>query len=266
MVKYTLRLICIGLIAALAGSCRTYKQDIMLRVDDLKPGMLRTEVAEAERNYTIRPDDLLEVAVYTNKGERIIDPDFALMRELGGGGQVQQVRVSPKYLVQENGLVKLPMIGETDLEGYTLFEADSILSAAYNEFYKESFVLTSFVNKRVVVLGATGGMVIPLPNENMNLLEVLALAGGITGKGKAYNIRLISGDLDNPQVQLIDLSTIEGMRKASLQVHSGDIVYVEPMRKVLSETIRDITPVVSLVTSALTLLVIIVNLNTKSTP
>ncbi|WP_017730233.1 polysaccharide biosynthesis/export family protein [Nafulsella turpanensis] len=262
MTKFIFRLICFGLIAGLAGSCRAYKQDIMLRVEDLEPGMLKMEVAEAERNYTIQPDDLLEVAVYTNKGERIIDPDFALMRELGAGtGQAQQNRSSPKYLVQENGLVKLPMIGEIELEGYTLPQADSVLSRAYNEYYKESFVLTSFVNKRVVVLGATGGMVIPLPNENMSLLEVLALAGGIAGKGKAYNIRLISGDLDNPQVQLIDLSTIEGMRQASLQVHSGDIVYVEPMRKVLTETIRDITPVVSLVTSALTLLVIIVNLN-----
>lgn len=233
----------------------------MLQVKELDPVLLRQDLLEAEGNYTIQPNDLLEVEVYTNKGERIIDPDFELVKELRGAGQAQTNRATPRYLVQENGLVRLPMVGEVQLEGYTLHQADSLLARAYNEFYKETFVITRFVNKRVVVLGATGGMLIPLLNENMDVLEVLALAGGISGKGKAGNIRLIRGDLDTPQVQLIDLSTIEGMRQASLKVQSGDIIYVEPARRILPETIRDISPVVGLVTNALTLLIVIINLN-----
>lgn len=233
----------------------------MLQVKELDPVLLRQGLLEAEGNYTIQADDLLEVEVYTNKGERIIDPDFELVKELRGAGQAQTSRANPRYLVQENGLVRLPMVGEVQLEGYTLHQADSLLARAYSEFYKETFVITRFVNKRVVVLGATGSMVIPLLNENMDVLEVLALAGGISGKGKAANIRLIRGDLKAPQVQLIDLSTIEGMRQASLKVQSGDIIYVEPARRVLPETIRDITPVVGLVTNALTLLIVIINLN-----
>ena len=256
-------LFCIGLTALFTTSCKVYKQDIMLQVKELEPGALRQELTEAEGNYTILPNDLLELEVYTNKGERIIDPDFELMKERGAGGQ-QVSRTKPQYLVKENGFVKLPMVGEVRLEGYTLNQADSLLAQAYNEFYKETFVLTRFVNKRVVLLGATGGMVIPLVNENTNVLEVLALSGGLAGKGKAHNIRLIRGDLDNPLVQLIDLSTIEGMRQASLKVQSGDIIYVEPVRRVLPETIRDITPVVGLVANALTLLIVIINLNSSN--
>lgn len=259
-------LLFVGLTTLFSTSCKVYKQDIMLQVKDLEPGRLRQEMAEAEGNYTILPNDLLEVEVYTNKGERIIDPDFELMKAMraGGGGQMQNSRLLPQYLVKENGFVKLPMVGEIRLEGYTLNQADSLLAQAYNEFYKETFVLTRFVNKRVVVLGATGGMVIPLLNENMDVLEVLALTGGIAGKGKAHNIRLIRGALNNPQVQLIDLSTIEGMRQASLKVQSGDIIYVEPVRRILPETIRDVTPVVGLVANALTLLIVIINLNSSN--
>jgi polysaccharide export outer membrane protein len=258
-------LFCIGFVALFATSCKVYKQDIMLQVKDPEVAMLRQSLAEAQGNYTIKPNDLVEVEVYTNKGERIIDPDFELMKELrGGGGQVQNNRIKPQYLVKENGYVKLPMVGEIKLEGYTLNQADSLLSRTYNEFYKETFVLTRFVNKRVVVLGAAGGLVIPMLNEDMNVLEVLALAGGINGKGKAYNIRLIRGDLNDPQVQLIDLSTIEGMQQASLKVQSGDIIYVEPVRRVLPETIRDITPVIGLVANALTLLIVIINLNVSN--
>lgn len=234
----------------------------MLQVEGIDPASLRQEISAVERNYTIQVNDFLELEVFTNQGERIIDPDLELLKELNiAGGQNQANRTRPQYLVQHNGMVRLPMIGEINLEGYTLPQADSILAGAYNEFYKGSFVITRFVNKRVIVLGATGGQVIPLLNENTNLLEVIALSGGLTGKGKAHNIRLIRGDLDHPEVHLINLSTIDGMQKAALKVKPGDIVYIEPIRRVLPETIRDITPVVGLVANALTLLIVIINLN-----
>ena len=44
--------------------------------------------AAAEKNYVIRPNDYLDVRVYTNKGERILDPNGEFARSLGimGGG------------------------------------------------------------------------------------------------------------------------------------------------------------------------------------
>ncbi|MBW3545412.1 MAG: polysaccharide biosynthesis/export family protein, partial [Bacteroidetes bacterium] len=203
------------------GSCQAYKQDIMLQSAAGDYTSLRQQVVAAEKTYTIQAHDLLEVEVYTNKGERIIDPDFELAKEMGGG-QTQSQRIRPQYLVQAGGEVKLPMVGTIALAGNSLQQADSILAHAFSSFYKDPFVLTRYANKRVIVLGAIGGggQVIPLLNQNMNLLEVLALSGGITGRGKAHNIRLIRGDLEQPQVQLIDLSTLEGMQQASLQVQS----------------------------------------------
>ena len=40
---------------------------------------------------------------------------------------------------------------------------------------------TRVTNNRIILLGAQGGRIIPLENDNMNLLEVLALAGGVDG-------------------------------------------------------------------------------------
>lgn len=246
-------------------SCSAYKQDIMLRVTEEDYAILRQQITEAERTYTVRPNDILEVEVFTNKGERIIDPDFALAKELGAG-QLQNQRTLPQYIVEANGEVRLPMIGSTPLAGLNLRQADSVLVEAYSSFYEDPYVITRYINKRVVVLGATakGAQVIPLPNQSMNLLEVLALAGGITGQGKAHNIRLIRGDLDHPLVLLIDLSTIEGMKEAALQVQSGDVIYVEPIRRILPETIRDIAPVVGLISNVLTLVVVIISLSGDS--
>ncbi|WP_242478742.1 polysaccharide biosynthesis/export family protein [Hymenobacter lapidiphilus] len=275
--------------ALLLGSCsaaRVHQQNILFRADGagrLDTAKLRDVVNRAERNYIIQPNDYLEVRVYTNEGERILDPNGELQfgsmtgagstgsngssrpqSALGGsqGGQQQQNQNSNQFLVQHDGVVRLPMVGYQRLTGLTLLQADSLLQTKYTEFYKGVFVTTRVANNRIIVLGATSGgsgQVIQMFNDNMNLLEVLAMAGGIEGAfvgttasgraGRADNIRLIRGSLKNPQVQVIDLTTIDGMRRANLQVEPNDIIYVEPIRRPFYEGLQDATPLFSLIAS-----------------
>jgi polysaccharide export outer membrane protein len=149
------------------------------------------------------------------------------------------------------------MVGEVKLEGLTIREAEALLQDAYEKFYTKPFVVVKYTNKRVVVLGAPGGKVIPLANENMKLLEILALAEGISNDAKAQNIRV----LRNEKVFLVDLSTIEGYHKGNILMEPGDVVYVEPVRKPVSEAVRDYGPLVSLVVSLVTLLIVLNNTN-----
>ncbi|MFA0961890.1 polysaccharide biosynthesis/export family protein [Roseivirga sp. BDSF3-8] len=237
-------------------SCSAYKQHIMFRTaEDFPSGKVGMAVAEAERTYRIRPYDRLTVEVFTNSGERIIDPNFELY-ETGENGEHRLL----EYTVQENGMVRLPVVGELEVGGYTLFQADSLLKVAYSEYFVEPFVISNYVNKRVIVLGGSGGQVIPVVNQNTSVIEVLAMAGGIPMYNKAHNIRLIRGDLDDPIVQVIDLSTIEGMKSASLSVMPGDIIYVEQMARP-GESIRDVAPLLSIITSVLSLTVVLLRNN-----
>ena len=277
-------------------STKYYNQRTLFRLTDsrgnkLDSTKLRIAVNRSERNYVIQPNDFLEVRVNTNGGERILDPNGELQfgQPAGGlpsrssgatpspssssvrtparntGQSAGATSAGSEFLVQADGTVILPMVKRVRVSGLTLLEADSLLAVRYNEFYKESFVTTRVANNRVIVLGATGGQVIPLSNDNMNLLEVLALAGGIDGGGsngggtglyrnggRANNIRIIRGDLKNPRVQQIDLSTLDGMRRANLQVEPNDIVYVEPIRRPLLDALVDAGPVLSLTSLLLT--------------
>lgn len=284
-----LRLWLLGLpLLLLTFSCTTSRvrqQNILFRTDGagrLDTARLRDVVNRAERNYIIQPNDYLDVRVYTNKGERILDPNGELFfgspggTNTGGGGfsrqgtssgiqrgggQQQQQRGNgqqggiSEFLVQHDGIVKLPMIDYVKISGLTLLQADSMLQVRYTEFYKDVFVTTRVSNNRIVILGAAAGgaQIIQMYNDNMNLLEVLAQAGGISGgfvgpsgggggSGRADNIRLIRGDLKNPQVQIIDLTTIDGMRRANLQVEPNDIIYVEPIRRPFYEALADAGP------------------------
>ncbi|GAA4014381.1 hypothetical protein GCM10022408_29490 [Hymenobacter fastidiosus] len=289
--------------AVLFSSCassRYYQQSIMFQtptgvgIDTMK---LRAAVNRTARNYLIQPNDYLRVQVYTNKGERILDPNGELkfgppgstssgtstpgtsrmsqalqsMQSMQGGqsgqGSGQPATTSmaaDEFLVQSNGKVKLPMVDIVSVAGLSLLQADSVLQVRYSAYYKDVFVSTHVTNNRVFVLGHIGGRIVPLTNDNTNLLEVLALIGGLSNNGgnnnnnnnstagalsggRAYNIRLIRGDLKNPQVQVIDLSTIEGMRRANLQVEPNDVVYIEPINRPFFQALSDASSVFGLI-------------------
>ncbi|MFC6996113.1 polysaccharide biosynthesis/export family protein [Rufibacter roseus] len=234
---------------------------------DVNTELLRAAAAEANRNYKIQSNDVLSIRFYTNKGEILVDPNNFLRQELmqssGGGGrmgnqQIGQQQERQDYLVFPNGEVKVPMIGFLPVAGLTVAQADSLFQSRFETYYRDTYVYTQVINRRVVVLGATGGSVIPLPNESMNVVEVLALAGGMPANGKAHNIRLIR-DIASPMpiVQVIDLSTIAGVQKANLRVMPNDVVYVEPFRRVFNESLRDALLVLGAVTNVLTSYIVI---------
>lgn len=250
------RSVLIFLLGILLSSCGVYRQNIMFQTGGAN---LKEVVKVAEGNYRVQVGDKINLNVYSNDGELIIDPNFELRRDMGSAALSGRIE-EPEYLVRPNGEVKLPLVGLLNIVGKTVPQVDSALSVEYGKFYVDAFVSTSISNRRVVVLGAGGlssGQIVPLLNENMTLLEVIALSGGIPNTGKAHNIRLIRGDLTDPEIEVIDLSTVEGMQRASLNVQPNDVIYIEPIRKVVSEGIKDIAPVISLLTSFITLIVLI---------
>lgn len=235
-------------------SCHAYRQNIMFKTEKGADYLVKG-IESAQENYVIRVNDYIEMNVYTNDGELIIDPNYALRKEIGS--QRQGNSETPKYLVQIDGYVDLPMTGKVKLDGLTLSKAKELLEEKYAAFYEKPYVYVKLISKRVIVLGAMGGQVIPLENENMSVLEVIALAGGPDSYSKMFNIRLIRGDFHNPEVYEIDLSTIEGMQKANMGIKPNDVLYVEPVRKVVQETARDIMPLIAMITSMLTLYVLL---------
>ena len=262
-------------------SCRSYNQNIMFRnTESVNLEKLQKSLVNVEQNYIIQPNDYLDVQVYTNKGERIFDPNGELpfgspggtrstgAQRSGGGGQ----NSGQGFLVQYDGTVRLPMVDMVKVSGLTLLQADSLLQILYDTFYVEPFVRTQVTNNRVFVLGSPGGQVIQMTNDNMNLLEVIALAGGAGGGtgqsayGRPDKIKVIRDYMNHdPIVQVVDLTTIEGLKQANLNIEPNDVIYIEPNQRIFFEVFRDIAPIVSTVlgtaTTIITTILLINNLN-----
>lgn len=211
---------------------------------------------QLDYEYKIAPNDVLSFRLFTNNGFRLIDVTNENMQ------QMQQLNIGINYIVEYDGIVNLPIIGRVEIAGKTLREAELYLEEMYDEVYIDPFIMLNISNRRVMVFpGDYGsGIVIPLQNNNITLLEALALAGGISEDGKAYKVKLIRGDLRDPTVYLIDLSTIEGLKKSNIILQAGDIIYIEPLGVTFRQIVAEFAPVLSFVTSLITLYIVVVTL------
>lgn len=269
------------LLIIVSSGCKVYKRDLMFQFDDnFTREDLEESVYRASSNYVIETGDQLSMDLFSNEGERLIDPSPELSGIEGSSSQGTQIT----YLVLQNGTIKLPIIGPLSIQGLTVNEAEELLQEAYNEYYSGSFVKITVSNRRVVVLGSfgggnrgggggagqngaaglvagvnssTAGQVIPLSNENMTIAEVVALAGGIRQGSNSSTIKLIRGELNEPKVFEIDLSTITGMQKTAMIVENGDVIYLEPWRRPFRQSLAELAPWMSLTSSviAFTLLI-----------
>ena len=275
------------------SSCKSFKQDILFQTGNNINTETFNNASELLLNsYQIETGDYLAVTVTTNEGEKIIDPnkEFPVGDQAGGNAnnanvnqQMIQLAGNPNsifhwpmyqngsmpqsFRVDNEGFLNLPLVGKVEVKGMSLASLDSLLETKYDTFYKDCFVVSQYLNKRVFLLGALGNQIIPLRNENMTLVEIMALTESLK-PANAKNIRIIRGDLNNPSVLVIDLTTIQGMQQANLNLLPGDIVYIEPRRRFDREGLTDInsiispiTSVISTVTSIIALILVINNSN-----
>ena len=78
-----LRYISIITLLGLLASCKAYKQSLLFQIDEAQFTEVEARAQVVESSYQIKPYDELEVTVYTNKGERLVDPNNALGPDTG---------------------------------------------------------------------------------------------------------------------------------------------------------------------------------------
>jgi polysaccharide export outer membrane protein len=207
------------------------------------------EVTDEE--YKISPGDIIQFSLYANNGFMIID-----LQSLGAGSSTSGNRVNNRtldvhYFIQDDGTVKLPSILETQIAGYTVFEAEAFLEKKYSKYYIDPFVILRVTNRRVIVSTGDGGTarVVTLTNVNTRLIEALADAGGIVDRGKAKKVKVIRQVDGKHEVYEFDLSTIEGVDAADMIVQANDIIYVTPKPQIATGVLDVMLPILAVFTS-----------------
>ncbi|MFL5763428.1 MAG: polysaccharide biosynthesis/export family protein [Bacteroidia bacterium] len=246
------KLLCFSVLCFILTGCAWLNPSIMLKTKKDYPYAKNADSSKTEE-YRISPNDILQFAIYSNDGFKLVD-----LTSLNAANMGYRFENNIEYLVEADGFVKLPILNRTMLSGMTIREAETFLEEKYSAFYVRPYIIMSVINKRVIVFPGSAGMakVIPLTSNNMTLIEALALAGGISDDGKARMVKLIrqnKQDKEKHDVYLIDLSVISGIKQASMVLQANDIIYVEPRRRYASRFLQEVAPIVSILTSAFVL-------------
>lgn len=246
-----------------ASSCRTLYPNEMFKQKDYQFFELAKKKVE---EYVIQPGDELTLEVFSRDGFKLVDvlgggmssntagnaaPTSALSNgSTATSSGTTSTTIKHTYLVDKEGFAKLPVLGMFYVKGYTQNELETQLSQRYASLFVNPFVILRVTNRRVFVFRGEVASVVELNNAPTSLPEVLAKAGGLSRQLKAYNIKIIRGDLSNPQVKIINLSTLEGLRTADLIIQSNDIIYVEQKRTAVNDVLVLITPILTAFTTA----------------
>ena len=157
-----------------------------------------------ETNYLLGPGDVLKITVYNN-------PDLSL-----------ETRIT------ESGMISFPLVGEIQLGGVTASIAekkiaDQLESGGFVKQPQINILVVQFQSKMVSVLGSVNKPGRYPLDRATNLVDLLALVGGVTQDG-SYLITIVgkSGKAE------YDLRNIVGKGDGSQNVNlsGGEIVYV----------------------------------------
>lgn len=200
-------------------------------------------------DYRISVDDKLTFTMATNSGTKIVEA-------MGGIGGESVAGGASEYVVRKSGKVELPLLGEVGAEGLTVVQFEDTLQKLFSQEYQNPFVQVKITNQRVIVFpgGGADPRVVFLTNSNTTLMEAIAQGGGISERGKSNSIKLMRKEGGVRQIYTIDLSTIDGLKYADIVVQANDYIYVEPTPDLARELMKDISPILAILSTSLLLI------------
>ena len=167
------------------------------------------------------------------------NPDSGYMLDVGDVLQVQLVG-SNEYIeelsINSDGSVSLPDIGKLVIAGLSLNDASQLIKSKVNSTLigNEAFInLIEIRDVNILVTGNAENPGIYTLTGNSNILHALSAAGGISEFGSLREINLIRDDSIIETLDIYDL-LIEGKYNIKKRLRSGDVVFVEPRKNIVT--------------------------------
>ena len=173
----------------------------------------------------ITPNDRVAVMVYNQSGAG--NQQLTSMVDLRSEGSMQQERSG--MLVTKNGTIRLPLLNLVKISGLTEDEAANNLIEKYKKYLRNPYVTVEILDQRIYVIGEVNQPgVVPVQNGTISLIEAIARTSDLTDYADRTGIKVLRGDMRDPEVRVIDLTQMASIQASSLYLRPNDIVYVVP--------------------------------------
>jgi polysaccharide export outer membrane protein len=210
----------------------------------------------------IQPDDLLLIIVSAEDPE--IAAPFNLMsvsvESKTGPYMVSASQTNQMYLVDANGTIDFPVLGNLKVGGLTRTEVLKMLKSKIAVYINNPIINLRITNFKVSVQGEVS---VPgtynVISERITLIEALSMARDLTIYGMRHNI-LIIREIDGVKsYNRVDITQSDFINSPFYYLAQNDVVYVEPnQNKINGAAVGPNTGVLISITSLLITLVTLI--------
>ncbi len=209
-------------------SCSTRN---LVYFSDIRPNATYSAATGESVDPRIQEDDQLSITVTSLNAESNMLFNAGVLTPAGTGNTVVSSPINENYLVDKNGYINYPVIGQIYLKGMTKLEAVNRMSELLTSYVQDPIVNIRFTNFKVTVIGEVKNPdSFVIPTERISILEALGLAGDMTPYGKRENVLIIREKDGVRTTTRINLNSNEILSSPYFYLQQNDIVYVEPYK------------------------------------
>lgn len=218
-VSYVKLLVGIGIASFfILTSCGTTRNYVYLK--NIEKDTTISGLVSKDFESKIQPGDQLSIVVTSLSAAE--DEQF---------NKAAAVSTSPSmsgFTVYPDGTVLLHRLGKVQAAGLTRRELQAKLQKDLLGFMKEPIVNVGYLNHKVTVIGAVGkSAVLPMPEEQMNIFEVLVNSGDVNKEGMKDKVMVIREEGNTKKVRHLNLEDKAIFTDPWYYLKPDDIVYVK---------------------------------------
>lgn len=253
------------LIGTLFTSCIPVK-DLVYLQDKNNSGEQNNIAAVESKPYRLQVNDVLSIDI------KAIDPKlvsiFNTTEAPSGGGKSESTLYFNGFTVDDHGNIRMPILGEINVIGYTLEEVRLIIEKKLlEEYFKRDaniFVTVKLAGFRYTINGEVGSTgTKTLFQEHVNIMEAIANSGDITITGNRKAVTVIRQTPTGVQMNDIDLTDVNVMKSPYYYLQPNDYIYVKPVKQKTWGTgktgIESISTIITLLSLATTVFLLLKN-------
>ena len=262
---FQMRLIGILVLAVCLFGCRSYRDMSYLTNLNLS-GQIAADSSYREL-HRIQPGDNLFINIVSGNPEldALYNPSSAGTSASSNVNSIwanQSSQFVFGYLVNAQGEVQLPTFGAVSVKGMTLSECEQVVLQRARQVLKEVTVRVRLLNYRVTILGEVFNPGIYYNyNPSLTIFEALGLANGARNTAALNRVLVLRKQRMSNKAIPVNLNDAAVLSSEGYMIRPNDVIIVQPATYKNAELKL---PIISIVASSVTTLLLILNFIVKN--
>ncbi|MCF6359297.1 MAG: polysaccharide biosynthesis/export family protein [Cyclobacteriaceae bacterium] len=207
--------------------------DVNIKTDALEKDSIYRTYELSDFEYKLQPEDVISVKFYSLSPQEF---NFFSIKE-GNGNTFNQFQNGASilingYLIDENGEVEFPVVGNVNISGLSVYDAQNEILKVAEQYLESPVVEVRLLNFRFTLLGEVRkeGTIGSL-NNRITMLEAIGLAGGFTDYADKSNVKIIRQSKGKAEVYYLNLLDESFINSPYYYMNQGDVIIIPPLKQ-----------------------------------